>query len=53
VSLPLDGALDLGWHTLAECFDPQELLMKQALVDKYYPPRSPAAASALQPGRQR
>jgi len=37
ISLPLEGALDLGWETLAECFEPQELLMKQALVDKYFP----------------
>ena len=37
VSLPLEAALDLGWQTLAECFEPQELLMKQALVDKYFP----------------
>lgn len=37
VSLPLEQALDLCWQTLAECFEPQELLMKQALVDKYYP----------------
>ena len=37
VSLPLEDALNLGWKTLAECFEPQELLMKQALVDKYYP----------------
>jgi V/A-type H+-transporting ATPase subunit B len=37
VSMPLDEALDLSWQTLAECFEPQELLMKESLVDKYYP----------------
>jgi V/A-type H+-transporting ATPase subunit B len=37
VSLPLEQALDLAWKTLAECFEPQELLMKQALIDKYFP----------------
>ena len=37
VSIPLEQALDLGWQTLAECFEPQELLMKQGLVDKYFP----------------
>ena len=37
VSLPLQAALDLGWETLAECFEPQELLMKQSLVEKYFP----------------
>lgn len=36
VSIELDDALDLCWKTLAECFKPEELLMKQALVDKYY-----------------
>ena len=37
VSISLERALDLGWKTLAECFEPQELLMKQALIDKYFP----------------
>lgn len=37
VALPLVEALDLCWQTLAECFQPQELLMKDALVEKYYP----------------
>lgn len=37
VSMPLLQALDLCWATLAECFEPHELLMKQALIDKYYP----------------
>jgi V/A-type H+/Na+-transporting ATPase subunit B len=37
VNIPLEEALDLGWRTMAECFEPAELLMKQALVDKYYP----------------
>jgi V/A-type H+-transporting ATPase subunit B len=37
VNMPLEDALGLGWRTMAECFEPGELLMKQALVDKYYP----------------
>ena len=37
VSMPLDEALDLAWQTLAECFEPPELLMKQELIDRYYP----------------
>ena len=40
VSMELNDALDLCWKTLAECFEPQELLMKQALIDKYYPKES-------------
>jgi V/A-type H+-transporting ATPase subunit B len=42
VSMPLEQALDLSWQTLAECFAPEELLMKQSLIDKYLPQR-PAA----------
>ena len=45
VSLPLEEALNLGWQTLAECFEPHELLMKQALIEKYYPPKSPAVTT--------
>ena len=37
VSMPVIEALDRCWETLAECFEPQELLMKQALIDEYYP----------------
>ena len=37
VSQPLEEALDLCWQTLAECFEPHELLMKQSLVEKYFP----------------
>jgi len=37
VSLALEDALDLCWKTLAECFDESELLMKQTLIDKYFP----------------
>ncbi|MCA8983528.1 MAG: V-type ATP synthase subunit B [Planctomycetaceae bacterium] len=36
VSLSLDDALDLCWKTLRECFEADELLMKQSLVDKYF-----------------
>jgi len=36
ISMPLDDALDLCWQTLRECFEPEELLMKQSLIDKYF-----------------
>ncbi len=49
VSIPLEEALDLAWKTLAECFRPEQLLMKQGLIDKYYP-RDVAAAA--RPGRE-
>lgn len=44
VAMPLEQALNLCWQTLAECFDPAELLMKQALIDKYLPDRLPEVA---------
>ncbi len=37
VAMPLRDALDLCWRTLADCFEPGELLMKQKLVDQYFP----------------
>jgi V/A-type H+-transporting ATPase subunit B len=37
-SMALNDALDLCWQTLAECFEADELLMKQNLVDKYFVP---------------
>ncbi|MEM8667827.1 MAG: V-type ATP synthase subunit B [Planctomycetota bacterium] len=36
VSMPFSEALDMGWRTLAECFEPDELLMKEELIEKYY-----------------
>jgi V/A-type H+-transporting ATPase subunit B len=44
-SMPLNDALDLCWQTLAECFEPQELLMKQALIDQYFPKTALAGAN--------
>jgi len=52
ISLPLEDALNLGWKTLAECFEPQELLMKQALVDKYYPKQKRQESPELDLERQ-
>lgn len=37
VNYTLEQALDLGWKTLAECFAREEVGIKQALVDKYWP----------------
>lgn len=37
VSLTLQAALDLCWETLAECFQREELLMKESVVEKYWP----------------
>lgn len=46
VAIPLEDALDLGWKTLAECFAPEQLLMKQALIDKYFPKDAHGAVAA-------
>ena len=46
VSLALNDALDLCWRTLAECFEAEELLMKQDLVDKYFAPAKQREARA-------
>jgi V/A-type H+-transporting ATPase subunit B len=43
VSLPLEKALDLGWQIMAQCFTSDQLLMKQALIDKYFPKQTSTA----------
>jgi len=40
VNCALEDALDLGWKTLAECFEAQEVGIKQALVSKYWPKKA-------------
>jgi V/A-type H+-transporting ATPase subunit B len=37
VNCALEAALDLGWLTLAECFDLEEIGIKKVLADKYWP----------------
>ena len=46
VSIPLEEALDLCWTTLAECFEPEQLLMKQHLIDTYFPKGNDDAVAA-------
>ncbi len=36
VNIPLEDALDLGWKTLAECFEPAETGIKTDLVKEYW-----------------
>jgi len=50
VSMPLEQALDLAWQTLAECFEPPELLMKQELIDRYYPSSAAASETSAEAG---
>jgi len=37
VNIPLEQALDLGWKTLAECFDPAETGIKTDLLNRFWP----------------
>lgn len=37
VNIPLQDALNLGWQTLAECFDSHEVGIKEDLINKYWP----------------
>jgi V/A-type H+-transporting ATPase subunit B len=46
VAMPLEDALDLAWATLAACFRPEQLLMRQDLIDSYLPRTSPDEAAA-------
>lgn len=47
VSMSLEDALDESWKTLAECFEKDEVMIKQSLLDKYWPDDvKPAKAAA-------
>jgi len=37
VNIPLEEALDLGWETLAQCFDKHEVGIKESLVNAFWP----------------
>ncbi len=37
VDVTLEKALDNGWKTMAECFEPEEVGIKKALLEKYWP----------------
>ncbi|MBM3184140.1 MAG: V-type ATP synthase subunit B [Chlamydiae bacterium] len=37
VNLTLEEALDLGWHILAECFELNEVGIKQRIAEQYWP----------------
>ncbi len=37
VNIPLENALDLGWTTLAECFEPRETGIKTDLLQEFWP----------------
>ena len=33
----LEEALNLGWKSFAECFEPEEVGIKQSFIDRYWP----------------
>lgn len=37
VNMTLEEALNMGWKTLKECFQPDEVGIKKSLIDKYWP----------------
>ncbi len=37
VNIPLEGALDMGWKILSECFDKEETGIKSELIAQYWP----------------
>ena len=37
VDLGINDALDLGWKTMAECFGPEDVGIKQEFIDRYWP----------------
>ena len=37
VNVPLEGALDLGWQIMADCFEPEETGVSSKLVQKFWP----------------
>ena len=37
VNISLEEALNLGWETLKECFNLEEIGIKKSLSDKYWP----------------
>ena len=43
VNIPLEDALDLGWQTLAECFNPSETGIKTGLIEEFWPKQEAAA----------
>ena len=50
-AMPLEEALDTCWLTLAQCFSPEETLMKQSLVEKYWPTDVKAASGSRESAR--
>ena len=46
VNIPLEAALDLGWHILADCFEPEETGIPTRMIQQFWPKKNAAAAKA-------
>ncbi|WP_026972834.1 V-type ATP synthase subunit B [Aliagarivorans marinus] len=46
VDMSLEAALDLSWQILAECFEPEETLIKDSLLRTYWPSRTEATSDS-------
>ncbi|AFG37702.1 V-type ATP synthase subunit B [Spirochaeta africana] len=46
VNIPLEEALDLGWKTLADCFEPAETGLPSKLIEQYWPKGTATAEHA-------
>jgi V/A-type H+-transporting ATPase subunit B len=40
VNIPLEGALDLGWKILADCFEPVETGAPTNMIEKFWPQKT-------------
>jgi V/A-type H+/Na+-transporting ATPase subunit B len=47
VNLPLEDALDLGWKIFKECFEPEQVGVKQSILNKYWPTGKQKETQAL------
>ena len=51
--LSLEDALDLCWTTMAECFIPEETLLKQSMLEKYWPDQEQLGLKTLKQLRRK
>jgi V/A-type H+-transporting ATPase subunit B len=49
VNIPLEGALDLGWTILADCFESMETGIQSSLIEAFWPVS--ASQSEATPGK--
>ena len=40
VNVPLETALDSGWHILASCFSSEETGLRSELINKFWPAKT-------------